>query len=125
MTRTCNLNAARDARVATAASVLGSRCSRKKEQAPRRASSQISSKRSQTPSGAPPSGIKVSTGIAQSVVPPPVSSQDGANQEVKTMVQDIVLPDTAWGDSAGCPYSASGTIFERASGTPSNRGHFF
>ena len=32
----------------------------------------------------------VSTGIAQTVAPPPVSSQDGAYQEVKAMVQDIV-----------------------------------
>ena len=56
-----------------------------KEQVPRRASSQIASKRSQTPSG-----IEVSTGIVQTVAPPPVSSQDGTNQEVKAMVQDIV-----------------------------------
>ena len=63
----------RDAGVATAASVTGSRHSRKKEQAPRRASSQIPSKRSQTPSGAPPSGIEASTGIAQTVAPPPDS----------------------------------------------------
>ena len=39
MTLTCNLNAVRDAGVVRAASVPGSRCSRKKEQAPRRASS--------------------------------------------------------------------------------------
>ena len=38
----------------------------------------------------PPSGIQVSTGIAQTVAPCPVSSQDGAKQEVKAMVQDIV-----------------------------------
>ena len=49
MTQTCNLNAVRDAGVATAASVPGSRHSREKEQAPRRVSSQIASKRSQTP----------------------------------------------------------------------------
>ena len=90
MTQTCNLNAVRDAGVVTAASVPCSRHSRKKKQAPGRASSKIASKRSQTPSGAPPSGIKVSTGMAQTVAPPPVSSQDGANQEVKAMVQDIV-----------------------------------
>ena len=65
MTRTCNLNAVRAAGVATAVSVPGSRRSRMKEQAPRRASSQIASKRSQTPSGAPPSGILVSTGVIQ------------------------------------------------------------
>ena len=38
----------------------------------------------------PPSGIEVSTGIAQTVAPCFVSSQDGAKQEVKAMVQDIV-----------------------------------
>ena len=59
----------RDTGVATAASVPGSSCSRRKEQAPRRASYQISSKRSQTPSGAHRLGIEVSTGIAQTVVP--------------------------------------------------------
>ena len=75
-------------RDATAASVSGSRRSRKKEQAPRHASSQIASQRSLTPSGAPPSGIEDSTGVAQTVAPPP--SQDDANQEVKAMVQDIV-----------------------------------
>ena len=53
MTRTRNLNAVRDARVMTATSVAGSRHSRKKEQAPRHASSQIASQRSLTPSGAP------------------------------------------------------------------------
>ena len=91
MTRTRNLNAVRDARVTTATSVAGSRHSRKKEQSPRQASSQTASQRSQTPSGAPPSGIEViSTCITQTVVPPPVSSQDGANQEMKAMVQNIV-----------------------------------
>ena len=42
--------------------------------------------------GSPPSEIEASssTGIAQTVAPPPVSSQDGINQEVKAMVQDIV-----------------------------------
>ena len=90
MTRTHNLNAVRDARVTKATSVAGSRHSRKKEQAPRRASSQIASQRSQTPSGAPPSGIEViGTGITQNVAPPPVSFQDGANQEMKAMVQDM------------------------------------
>ena len=65
MTRTHNLNAVRDARVATATSVAGSRPSCKKEQAPRRASSQIASQRSQTPSG-----IEViSTCITQTVAP--------------------------------------------------------
>ena len=64
MIKTCNLNAVRDTGVATAASVPGSSRSRRKEQAPSRASYQISSKRSQTPSG-----IEVSTGIAQTVVP--------------------------------------------------------
>ena len=58
MTRTHNFNAVRDARVATATSVAGSRHSRKKEQAPRRASSQIASQRSQTPSGAPLQGSR-------------------------------------------------------------------
>ena len=91
MTRNRHLNAVTDARVTTATSVAGSRHSRKKKQAPTRASSQIASYRSQTPSGAPPSGIEViSTGITQTVAPPPVSSQDGANQEVKAMVQNIV-----------------------------------
>ena len=75
-------------RDATAASVSGSRRSHKKEEAPRRASSQIVSQRSLTPSGTPPSGIEGSTGVAQTVAPPP--SQDDANQKVKAMVQDIV-----------------------------------
>ena len=93
MTRTHNLNAVRDAGVATATSVAGSRHSLRKEQAPRHAASQIASQRSRTPSGAPPSRIEViSTGISQTVTPPPVSSQDGASQEVKAMV----LPDTTW-----------------------------
>ena len=105
MTQTCNLNAVRDTAVATAASVPGSRHSRKKEQAPRRASFQIASKRSQTPSGAPPAGIEVSTSIAQTVAPPPVSSQDGAKKEVRLYGtgHSQLLPDTAWGDSVGCP----------------------
>ena len=51
MSRTCNLNPVRAAGAATAASVAGSRLSRKNEQASRKASSQIVSKRSQTPSG--------------------------------------------------------------------------
>ena len=39
-------------------------------QAPEYASSQLASQRSQTPSGAPPSGIKVvSTGVSKTVVP--------------------------------------------------------
>ena len=89
MNRTRNLNAVRDARVVTATSVAGSRHSLRKEQAPRHATSQIASQRSQ----APPSRIEViSTGISQTVTPPPVSSQDGASQEVKAMV----LPDTTW-----------------------------
>ena len=64
--------------------------SRKKEQVPRPASSQIASKRSQNLSGAPPSGIEASTGVTQTAVLPPVSSQFGASQEVKAMVQDMV-----------------------------------
>ena len=59
MTRTCNLNAVRAAGATTTASVAGSKRSHKKEQAPSKASSQIASRRSQTPSGAPPSGISV------------------------------------------------------------------
>ena len=70
MTQTCNLNAVRDAGVATAASVPGSRRSRKKEQAPRRASSRLHQ--------APPSGIEVSTGVT--AAPPPVSSEDTADK---------------------------------------------
>ena len=66
MTQTPNLNAVRDARVATATSTAVSRHSRRKEQAPRHASSQIASQLSQTPSGAPASGIEViSTGITR------------------------------------------------------------
>ena len=57
MTRTRNLNAVRDVRVTTATSVAGNRHSHKKEQAPRRASSQIASQKSQTPSRAQPSGL--------------------------------------------------------------------
>ena len=38
----------------------------------------------------PPSGIEVSTGIAQTVALCYVSSQDGGKQEVKSMVQDSV-----------------------------------
>ena len=91
MTRNRNLNAVRDARVTTATSAAGSRHSHKKEQAPRHASSQIASQRSLTPSRAPPLGIEViSTGITQTVAPPPVSSQDGTSQNVKAMVQGIV-----------------------------------
>ena len=88
MTRTCNSNAVRAAGATATASVPGSRHSRKKEQAPRPASSQIASKRSQTSSGAPPSGIEASTGVT--AAPPPVSFQDGARQEVQAMVQDMV-----------------------------------
>ena len=87
MTRTCNLITVRAAGVMTTASVPGSRCSRKKEQAPRRACSQITSKRSQTPSGATPSGIEASTGVTQTAAPPPVSSHEGASQEVQDMVK--------------------------------------
>ena len=52
----------------------------KKEQASRRASSQIASERSLTPSG-----IEVILWR-----PPSVSSKDGTSQNVKAMVQDIV-----------------------------------
>ena len=85
MTRTCNLITVRAAGVMTTASVPGSRCSRKKEQVPRRSCSQIASKRSQTPSG-----IEASTGVTQTAAPPPVSSHEGASQEVQAMVQDMV-----------------------------------
>ena len=90
MTQTCSLNAVRAAGATTTASVPGSRRSRKKEQAPRKTSSQIASKTSQTPSGAQPSGIKTSTGVTQTAVPLPVSSQDCASNEVNAMVQDLI-----------------------------------
>ena len=57
MSRTHNLNAVRDARVRSATSIRGSKRTHGKEQAPERASSQLPSYRSQTPSGAPTSGI--------------------------------------------------------------------
>ena len=90
MTRTLNLNAVRDAEVTTAASVTGSRHSPNREQAPlkhRRASSQVASQRSRTPSGAPSSGTEViSTGTTKTVKPPPASPQDKTSHDVKAMV---------------------------------------
>ena len=86
MTRTRNLNAAREARVTNATSAVGSRHYYKKEQAPRCASSQIASQRSLTPSGIEVIG----TGNTRTVASPPVSSQDETSQNVKVMVQDIV-----------------------------------
>ena len=58
----------------------------------RRASSQVASQRSLTPSGDPPSGIEViSTGTTKTVMPfPATSPQDGTSQDVKAMVQDMV-----------------------------------
>ena len=63
----------------------------------------------------------------QTVAPLPVTFQDGASQDVKAAGTEHsqVLPDTAWGYSAGHPYSVSGTVSHRGSGTPSNRRHFF
>ena len=49
-------------------------------------SSQLAPQRSQTPSGATPSGIEE---ISQTVAPP-TSSQDGASQDKRTVVQGSV-----------------------------------
>ena len=87
MSRTHNLNAVRDARVRSAASVRGSKHSREKEQLV----SQLASQRSQTASGSPPSWIElIRTCITQNCGAPPASSQDGASQNVEAMAQDIV-----------------------------------
>ena len=59
MTRTRNLNGLLDARVTISTSAAVSSHSHKKQQAPRRASSQVASQRSLTPFGAFPSGIEV------------------------------------------------------------------
>ena len=83
MSRTHNLNAVKDARIRSAASVRGSKHTH--------GSSQFASQQSQAPLGAPPSRIEViSTGISQTVAPPPASSQDRASQNVEGMVQDLV-----------------------------------
>ena len=85
MSRTLNLNAVRNARVRSATSVRGSKHTRRQEQAPEGAGSQLASQRSQTPSG-----IEVtSTDISQTVAPP-IPRQDGASQNMKTMVQGLV-----------------------------------
>ena len=90
MSRTHNLNAVRDARVRSPTSVRGSKRTRRKEQPPERAGSQLASQRSQTPLGAPPSGIKViSTGVSQTVAPP-TTSQVGLARINETMVQGLV-----------------------------------
>ena len=91
MSQTHNLNSVRDARIRSATSVRGNKHTRGKEQAPGHASSQLASQRSQTPLGAPPSWMEViSTGISQTVAPPPAGSQDGDSQNVEAMVQDLV-----------------------------------
>ena len=92
MSRTHNLNAVRDARVRSATSVRGSKCTRGKEQAPGHASSQLASQRSQTLSGALPGIEVISTAISQTVAPPTASSLDGASQNVEAMVQDWLSP---------------------------------
>ena len=84
----------RNARVGSATSVRGNKHTRGQEQAPELASSQLASQRSQTPSGGPPSGIQAgievtSTGVSQTVAPP-TPSQDGASQNMETMVQGLV-----------------------------------
>ena len=93
-TRALNLSDIRDARVTAAAPVVGSSHSRTREQTPlkpRRASSQVASQRSLAPTRAPHSGIKVtSTVTTKTVKPLPASPQDGTNQDVKAMVQDLV-----------------------------------
>ena len=79
-TRAPELNAVRDARVTAAAPVAGSSHSRTMEQAPlkpRRASSQVASQRSLTPT--------------RGSRPLPASPQDGTSQDVKE-VQDISPP---------------------------------
>ena len=86
MSRTRNLNAVRDARVRSVTSFRGSKCTSGKEQAPGCVVSQLASHRSQTPPGAPPSGIEViSTGVSQTVAPH-TTCQDGASQNMETMV---------------------------------------
>ena len=69
----------------------------------------------------PLQGSRLVLELLRPVAPPPFSSQDGANQEVKAMVHaghSQVLADIALGDSAGCSYSVSGTVFRRGFGTP-------
>ena len=84
MSQTHNLNAVRDARVGSATSVRGNKCTRGKEQAPGRAGIQLTSQRSQTPLGAPDSGIEViSMGISQTFAPP-TTSQVRARQNMET-----------------------------------------
>ena len=65
-----------------ATSARGSKSTQRREQAPENVSSQLASQRSQTPSGAPHSGIE---GVSQTVAPP-TPSQDGASQTTKTQL---------------------------------------
>ena len=85
MSRTHYLNAVRDARVRSATSVRGSKCTHGKEQAPECASSHLASQQSQTPSGIEVIGAGVSHTVA-----PLTSNQDGASQNMETMVHGLV-----------------------------------
>ena len=90
MSQTFNLNAVRDARVRSATSVRGSKHTHGKEQAPECASYQLASLQSQTPLVAPPSWVEVvSTGFSQTEAPP-TPSQDGASQNMETVMQGLV-----------------------------------
>ena len=96
-TRALNLNAVRDATVTAAAPVAGSSHSCTREHSPLKlkcamSSSQVAYQRSLAPTQGPPSGIKVtSTDTTKTVQPPPASPQDGTSQDVKAMVQDMIM----------------------------------
>ena len=55
------------------------------------------------PSGAPPSGIEVIGAGVSHTVAPLTPNQDGASQNMETMVHGLVFPDSVWGHSAGNP----------------------
>ena len=97
ISRSLNLKAVRNARSRPAISRGGK--SKRREQAPESASSHLASQRSQTPLGAPSSGIE---GVSQTVAPP-TPSQDGASQTTKTQLgvipQESPVPSQAHSDT--------------------------
>ena len=86
MSQSLNLKALQNARARPATSARGSKSTRRREQAPESASSQLPSKRSQTPSGAP----FLRDQRCFSDCGPPTSSQNGASQTMKTVMQGTV-----------------------------------
>ena len=84
MSRSLNLKAVKKAR-AKPTTPRGSR-DKRGEQTPVSVSSQLAPQRSQTPLGAPPSGIEE---VSQTVAPP-TSIQDGASQDKRTVIQGSV-----------------------------------